>query len=81
MKNLINLDIEKMKESLREHHKQYDFPVKDITAENILVKFFESNNYKVLSGKIINDHPFFTICFACTNDFAAFILLFLKTGM
>lgn len=48
MPNLINLDIQKMKESLTQHHKQYDFPVKDITAENILVKFFEGNNYKVL---------------------------------
>lgn len=46
--DLSKLDTTKLQLFITEHHKLYDFPVKDIAAENIFVRFLDLNGYKPL---------------------------------
>lgn len=45
--DIFKLDTSRLQSQIRNHHSQYDFPVKDLAAENILVNFFEDNGYVV----------------------------------
>lgn len=45
--DILKLDTSKLKSQIRTHHTQYDFPVKDLAAENILANHFEANDFVV----------------------------------
>lgn len=47
IENILSFDTATLKKHIEDHHSIYDFPVKDIAAENILANFFESNGCKI----------------------------------
>lgn len=46
--NILEFKTENLITSIQKHHDIYDFPIKDIAAENILVNYFKANNQQVI---------------------------------